>query len=178
MFNRPQKAFYRFGKIIPLAKIDPDLMQTYLEERFSTTGISLNPKLANKIIALADNIPNYVQFIAAELWQLSILNASMPDDELLGKALENVMKNQSDYFQQVWSSLSSQQRKLISALAIDQGNPFSQDFHAKHKLGAISSSQRAMQKLISEQIINKENGDITFGDPLFKLYIRSRISGY
>lgn len=176
LFNRPQKAFYRFGKITPLAKIASEKMQAYLEDRFCTTGQKLSPELAQKIITMADNIPNYVQFIAAELWQLAQLNNAVPSDDLLSQALETVLNNQGDYYLQVWSSLSVQQKKLVSALAIDSDNPFSQDFHDRHRLGAISSSQRAMQKLISEQIITKEKGSIIFGDPLFKLFITSRIS--
>ncbi len=176
LFNRPQKAFYRFGKIIPLGKIEPGKMIEYLIERFGSTDLKLSQELAEKILKLADNIPNYVQFIAAELWQLSQLTGREPNDTLLAQALEAVLNNQSDYFLQVWSSLSIQQKKLLSALSLDQSNPFSQEFHTKHKLGAISSSQRAMQKLISEQIISKENGNINFGDPLFKLYITSRMA--
>ncbi|MEF3694462.1 MAG: ATP-binding protein [Candidatus Cloacimonadota bacterium] len=176
MFNRPREAFYRFGKIIPLSKIEPEIMQAYLTERFASTGMKLPAALAERIISLADNIPNYVQFIAAELWQLAQLGGTEPSEELLSKALETVLNNQSDYFLQVWSGLSIQQKKLVSALAIDSGNPFSQDFHTKHRLGATSSTQRAMQKLISEQIVSKEDGSIIFGDPLFKLYIRSRFT--
>ncbi len=176
LFNKPQKAFYRFGKIIPLGKIPPEKMSEYIVERFGSTGLRLSQGLAEKILMLANNIPNYVQFIAAELWQLSQLTGSEPNDALLTQALEALLNNQSDYFLQVWTSLSIQQKKLLSALSIDQGNPFSQDFHTKHKLGAISSSQRAMQKLISEQIISKENGSITFSDPLLKLFISSRMT--
>jgi len=176
MFNRPKEAFYRFGKIIPLTRIDSRVMQSYLRERFASTGMELTPSIAERIIELADNIPNYVQFIAAELWQLARLSNAIPSEELLYSAQESVLQNQGDYFLQVWSGLSIHQKKLVSALAIDSNNPFSQDYNAKHKLGAPSSTQRAMQKLISEQIITKEDGVITFGDPLFRLFLRNRIS--
>jgi len=176
LFTSPKHAFYRFGKLMQLNKIAAENMMDYLKTRFQSTGMEISPELLERIIEAADNIPNYVQFIAAELWQLCVTGNREPNSEILAKALENVLDNQSDYFMQIWDGLSLQQKKLLQAVAVDQGNLFSAEYHQKHQLGAVSSTQRAMQKLLSDQIISKTEGIYWISDPLFKQFILLRRS--
>ena len=42
IFNRPGRAFYRFGKVMQLAKIDPAIMEKFVVDRFKQSGKDIN----------------------------------------------------------------------------------------------------------------------------------------
>ncbi|MCB5262869.1 MAG: ATP-binding protein [Candidatus Cloacimonetes bacterium] len=175
LFNQPKKAFYRFGKMMHLDKIPVELMKAFLIERFASTGIKLGEDIAQAIIDRADNIPNYVQFIAAETWQLVWLNKSSLSLELVDQAVQTVLDNQKDYFMQIWDTLSIQQKKTLVALSKDNSNPYSLDYQKLHNLGATSTIQGAIKRLIADEIIVFDTDVYLFSDPLFKLFIQLRI---
>lgn len=176
IFNQPGRAFYHFGKIMQLDKIDPSIMRGFIVQRFKDTGLSIAEDLAGRIVSQAGNIPNYVQFLAAELWQLAVQASSTPDSAMLGQALEKMLTNLAEFFQQIWSGLSLQQKKILTALSRENTRVFSQDYHERHRLGATSTSQRAVQKLLAEQLISQADSGFEFCDPLFLLFIQSRIA--
>jgi len=176
IFNQPTRAFYRFGKIMQLEKISAELMSEFIISRFNSTNIAISETLSDQIITMADNIPNYIQYLASEIWQISYQNNVQPNQETMNTAMERMLNNLNDYFMQIWEGVSLQQKKILIALSKESTNIFSSEYHAKHHLGAISSSQRAINKLIKEQIIIKTSVDYEFGDPFFKLFIRLRIT--
>lgn len=176
IFNRPGRAMYQFGKIMQLGKINSEIMEEFIIRRFQETDIQISSELSRDIVDRAGNIPNYVQYLAAELWQLAMQSERVPDIDMLDKAVSRMLINLSDYFQQIMDSLSTPQKKVLLALSKDNTKVFSQEYHKTHHLGALSTTQRAVQKLIAEQLISSSDNGYEFGDPLFLLYIRSKIN--
>lgn len=176
IFSKPGGPFYQFCKIMQLNKIPNQIMAKYIASRFRDTGLKIPRKFADGIITMSDNIPNYVQYIASEVWQLAVQSGNQPDEAMLQKAMENMMANLNDFFLQIWDGLSLQQKKLLIAISIENTNIFSRDYHARHRLGAVSSTQRAAQNLIALQILGKNEGSYEFCDPLFRRFVRMKIS--
>lgn len=176
LFNQPGKAFYRFGKVMQLPKIPAQLMQEFLIERFESTSIRLEEDVAEKIIDTVENIPNYVQYLAGELWNLSFQAGRKPDYIMLDAALSNIIDGLYDYFLKLWDDLSQTQKKVLLGLLNQSSNPYSQDFQKKQRLGATSSTQRAIEKLLSDELVYKEENVFRFNDPLFRLFLRLRIA--
>ncbi len=85
-----------------------------------------------------------------------------------------MLDNLADFFLQIWDGLSLQQKRIVLALSRENTNPFSQDYHKRYRLGPISSSQRAIQKLLADQLLAKRGSAYEFSDPLFLLFIRKR----
>jgi len=176
IFSRPGRAMYQFGKIMKLGKIPHEMMEEFIINRFAQTDVQISLELAREMVTRAGNIPNYVQYLAAELWQLALQSKHKPDINMLDKAVGGMLINLSDYFQQIMDSLSIHQKKVLVALSKDNVKVFSQEYHRTHHLGAISTTQRAVQKLVAEQLISPSDTGYEFGDPLFLLYLRSRIN--
>lgn len=176
IFIHPGRAFYQFGKIMQLGKIKAEIMQDFIVNRFAQTDILLNPSIAGEIVSRAGNIPNYVQYLAAELWQLAFQYKREPDAEMLDKAVELMLDNLNDYFQQILDGLSIHQKKVLQSLSKDSIRVFSQEYHRTNHLGAISTTQRAIQKLVSGQLIIASADGYEFCDPFFLLYLRARIN--
>jgi len=176
MFNLPSRPFYRFGKLMRLEKIAPAVMADFVWERFGATNTPISREMAQHIVRLADNIPNYVQYIASEFWQLLRLSGRQPSEDLLREAMQKIIQSQKDYFLQIWDGLSPQQRKLLLALSEENSNIFSEEYHKRHRLGAISSSQTAARKLVADQLIVKEGFAYLFADPLFRQYLKTQMT--
>ncbi len=176
IFNRPGRAMYQFGKIMQLGKIKPEIMEKYIIKRFYDTGIQISHEISREIISRAGNIPNYVQYLAAELWQLAFQTKLVPDIDMLDKAMNGMLDNLNDYFQQIMDGLNIPQKKVLLAISKDKTRVFTPEYHRTHHLGALSTTQRAVQKLIAGQLISSTDGGYEFGDPFFLLYLRSRIN--
>jgi len=176
LFNKPGKAFYQFGKLFKLNKINRDFMINYIIDRFKSTGLNITCELASQIIDQTDNIPNYVQYLAAEVWFLSYKSNHDIDSETIQNALLNLLDNQSDYFYQIWDNLSNHQKKTLIAVSLDPSNLYSSDYQSKFNLGAVSSIQRSIEKLLKDEILIKENLSFFFNDPIFKQFIKLRIT--
>ena len=87
-----------------------------------------------------------------------------------------MIESQTDYYLEIYSNLSGNQKALLIAISKDGGNIFSKEYMAKHNLSTVSSTQRAVQRLVESEIIEKSDGNYTFSDPFFKKFIQLYIS--
>ncbi len=175
MFSQRDRAFYGFGKLMRIDKIPSVEMEKYIVDRMGQADIRCDPSFAGEMISIADNIPYFVQFLASETW-----NASLESDGIVGhaqirQAIENILNNQQDYFHQLFDQLSLYQKKVLRALSSDRTMIFSQDYMKKYDLGAVSSTQRAIEKLLMTGIIEKDQESISFSNPFFLKYLQQRV---
>ena len=78
-------------------------------------------------------------------------------------------------FQGLWDMLTLKARQLLVALAKEedtQVRPFSSDFLRKHNLGSASSVQRAITRLLEEEVLEKTDGGYQFTDVFFRRWLR------
>lgn len=175
MFSSRDRAFYGFGKMIRIDKIPREEMVRYIIDRMKTTGIICRQELAGEIVSLSDNIPYFVQFLASEAWKEAYLNHGALGPEQIDRAIEHLLDNQQDHFHQVIDTLTTYQKKVLQALSKEQQLIYSNDFMKTHDLGAVSSTQRAVDKLILSGIIEKEQESISFSNPFFLKFLQERI---
>ena len=175
MFSQKDRAFYGFGKLIRIEKIPLEEMERFIVTRMEQAGASCDPSFAMEIINISDNIPYYVQFLASETWNASRENKGVVGHAQIQQAIENILNNQQDYFHQLIDPLSTYQKKLLLALSSDRTMIFSHEYMKKHDLGAISSTQRALDKLLFSGIIEKDQDNITFSNPFFLKYLQRRV---
>lgn len=175
MFSSRDRAFYGFGKMIRIDKIPREEMVRYIIARMESTGISCRQELAGEIVSLSDNIPYFVQFLASETWKEAYLNNGSLGREQIDRAIEHLLDNQQDHFHQLIDTLNPYQKKVLQALSKEQQLIYSYDFMKTHDLGAVSSTQRAIDKLIQSGIIEKEQESILFSNPFFHKFLQERV---
>ncbi|HOX77096.1 MAG TPA: ATP-binding protein [Bacteroidales bacterium] len=174
MFSQRERAFYGFGKLMRIGKIPCIEMEHYISNRMNQTGINCDQASANQIISLADNIPYFVQFLASETWSLARENNGIINDMLITRAVENILNNQQDHFHQLIDQLSPYQKKVVRALTSEQDQIYSQNFMKKYDLGAVSSTQRAVESLTNSGILEKDQEAVYFSNPFFRQYLKDR----
>ncbi len=174
MFNNKERAFYKFGKLLRLDKIDKQEFKEYIVSRLNEGKFEFEENLVDELIDISDNIPYYVQFFASELWYEGLINNQHIGKQQFDKAIDNIITNQQDYFLQLLESLTNYQKKVLFALTRETKNLFSNDYATRHRLGAISSTKRALDKLVKIGIIEKTGTTLEFSDPFFPLFLKLR----
>ena len=70
MVTNRSRAFLLMGKLMTLDKIPEDLFSPYILEKFKRTGYKTEVSTVKTIIQESDNVPNNVQMLCHELWEL------------------------------------------------------------------------------------------------------------
>jgi hypothetical protein len=150
-------------------------MRKFAIDRFASTKINLQDAVADYIITNTDNIPNYVQYLSAEVWHSCIEMKEEPDIAMVEIAMTNMLSNLQDYFLQIWEKLSNYQKQVLAVLVSTNSNLYAKEFQSNNNLSSISGTQRALDKLIELELIYKDEQKYEFTDPFLKRYIALRI---
>jgi AAA+ ATPase superfamily predicted ATPase len=176
MFNRKNRAFYKFGKLMKINKINEKDFQEYISSRFTEAGFNYMNDLPEKIVRITNNIPYYVQFLASEVWNEGLNNNRRIRDQELDNAIDKILTNQQDYYIEIFDKLSLYQKKVLQALIQSREKIFSEEYRVIHDLGATSSTQRALERLVQLEIVEKNGSRIEFTDPFFPVFIQRNFS--
>ena len=177
IFQDKSRPFYRFGKHFTLGKIPPVEFAAFIRERFESTGFKVESDVPERIIAEAENHPYYTQLLCHVLWDL-LRDAGVVREGDVALGVEEVITQEAHAFQELWDSLPLKARQLLAALA-KEGTPrveiYSGDFLIKHNLGPASSVQRALERLLSEGILERMDGAYEFTDVFLKRWLEREL---
>ncbi len=173
MFSRKDRAFYNFGKLFRLQKPAETESMIFLMERFKAGGYIIPEELSRQIITQTRNIPYYIQYLAAEIWEGARLSNRNPE-EIYTRALGRLLINQSDYFQGIRSQLTAFQVKLLTAIAIHGFGSYESEFLQQYRLFPTSSIQKAYKRMIDLDILEKQEKQFCISDPFFELWMKGQ----
>ena len=175
MFADKRRAFYNIGKIQKLNKISKEEMIDYIETEFRNGGFESEKGIFEIILSYTDNIPYYNQYLASQIWQIAKEEKTTTiNEKMVEKAVNRIMDNQADYYYTLFDQLTTYQRSVLHAFLKEQENIYSKEYTQKHGLSSVSSTQRAMKRLVELGIIDKIEDKNLFSDPFFPLYLRLR----
>ena len=175
MFADKRRAFYNIGKIQKLDKISAQEMMDYMKDRFQKGTFTFKQGIFGTVLAYTDNIPYYNQYLASQIWQVAKEEEkTVIDEEIVEKAVLRVLDNQADYYYTLFDQLTGYQRSVLHAFLQEQENIYSKEYTQKYGLSSVSSTQRAMKRLVELGIIEKIEDSHVFSDPFFPLYLRLR----
>ncbi|MDD4554668.1 MAG: ATP-binding protein [Bacteroidales bacterium] len=171
MFSRKERAFYNFGKLYRLQKPAEEASVQFLHARFKAGGFRVSDELVRNILDHTRNIPYYLQYLSAEIWEYARLSASEPE-AIFRQALERLLINQNDYFQGIRAQFTPFQMKLLSAVALHGYGTYESEFLQKYRLYPTSSVQKAYKRLTDLDILEKQNNQFGITDPFFALWLK------
>ena len=178
IFQSKNRPFYRFGKHFPLEKIPRDEFAAFIDKRFAETGIEITAPFIAEILELTEDHPYYTQLFCHILWNRTHERGTVKVDDI-SSTLQEVFLREGHAFHDLWDMLPLKARQVLVALAKEdrsQAQLYSSDFLQKHALGSASSVQRAVSRLITEEILEKVNGGYEFTDVFFKRWIRNEFA--
>lgn len=176
MFRDKKRAFYNIGKYFKLEKIGNNEYRKFIVSNFNKFDITISENQIGYILMVTEGIPFYVQFLSSELWQNVIATKKKVENEDIDLAIKNIIFSQTDYYLELFNKLSQYQKKLLLALKQNGKEIYSKKYSDAFGLSSASSTQRALEKLIDEGLVEKENDEILFSDPFFKQFLELKFN--
>ncbi len=176
MFNNKNRAFYNSAAIMSLNKIEKEKSVKYIKTAFFEHNIQISDEIAYYLIDKVDNIPYYIQFLSYEIWQNAIINKlDIITQEIVDWALETVIKLKDDYYWELTDKQSIHRKKLLFAISKDAVEFYSDKTSKKYNLGAASTTQKSIEVLVNEGILEKTKSKLEFSDPIYKIFIKRNL---
>ncbi|HEU0039834.1 MAG TPA: hypothetical protein VFR76_11220, partial [Verrucomicrobiae bacterium] len=96
-------------------------------------------------------------------------------EEMLRAAVKVLLDRESYAYTTLWESLTLSQKRFLKGLAAGPAGVkvFAGEFVSRHGLSSASNAQRAVQALLSKDIIDRDNGSFLITDRFFRLWIQS-----
>ena len=169
--NRP---LYRAGGHYPLGPIAEKHWQPFIRQRFADADKGIDQGLIHEVCELTQGHPFYTQHLCHVLWELCEPKAEV-NGEMLRAAVKVLLARESYAYTTLWESLTLSQKRFLTGLAAEPAGVkvFAGDFVSRHGLGSASNAQRAVQALLSKDVIDRDNGSFLITDRFFRLWIQS-----
>ena len=176
MTTSPSRPFYRLGERIFLGPVPREQFLAFINRAFKKTGILVEPRASEAILALAEDVPYNVQRLAHASWEyLAKTSKATLTDADVRAALELILRRDDPFYTQLWNPLSPQQKKaLIAVIRMGGANLLSK---ASLDLSGLPNStmQQATKALKDKEILRDEETlgqKVTrFEDPFFAAWI-------
>jgi len=176
MFNNKNRAFYNSAAVMGIDKIEEDKSIDYLKTRFASSEIEIDHKTIEYLLSTVANIPYYIQFMAFELWQSIILSdRNKLTTEDIDIAVESILNLKSDYYWELTNKQTSYRKKVLKALSQSVIELFSKHTTDKFNLGAVSSTQKALESFIEDGIVERIGKKYEFSDPFYRRFIQRNL---
>ncbi len=173
MFLDANRPLYRAAGHYPLGPIATEHWTPFIRERFEHVEKTISDALIEQLCAFTEGHPFYTQHLAHALWEQTEPGGTVAE-EGLDAAVDLLLRRESYAYTTLWESLTKNQQRLLRGLALAPPGtkPLAGAFVQRYKLGSPSSVQRAIQSLITKDIIDRDNGAFVITDRFFKLWIQ------
>ena len=94
--------------------------------------------------------------------------------DLLG-AVENILMLKSDYYWELINKQTSYRKKVFNAIAHAERELLSGETAQKYNLGAVSTTQKALESFIDDGLVGRNNTQYEFSDPFFRMFVLKNI---
>ena len=160
IFENKKSPFYHFGELMRLGKLPRGEFHQYLSERLEGCFPEKHAELADRILDYTDCHPYYSQQLAANLWQIGVLQPATPDP--LQKAIDHIVTTHGLDFERLWMNFNRTNKWILQHLASEK--PLQS---GEYRTSTIYSALKRLQK--DGYVIYSDHYELE--DPFFKAWI-------
>lgn len=169
IFNSKSMPFYKFGDMIFLKKIPASEWVPFICTKFHDSGKLISEELALKICGISDNLSSYVQHLSWIVWYKS---GDVVTEDDITNATDDLLEQNKVFFQREVEQLTELQMNFLHALADGVSTGLTtKEILKKYRLESSANVQVIKKALQKKDIIDIDGSQISFDDPLFKLWI-------
>ena len=173
MFGDHSRPFYKSALPMPLGKPPVEESLDFLVSRFAHEGIAVPIAAAEAIVAVADNIPYYIQAVASHAFEMATESRSATlSAETVEAAADEFVDENSDLYEAQMRHLSDAKHAAVRALANEPTASFNEEYRRRHSLPTYSTLHSAVRELIDDGTIESDDAGYRLGDPMFARYVR------
>ncbi len=160
IFEDKKSPFYHFGELMRLRKLPRTDFHQYLSERLSSCFPKDHADLADRILDYTDCHPYYSQQLAANIWQIGVLQPATPDP--VRKAIDQIVTTHSLDYERLWMNFKRTNKwilqRLVSQKTLQSG---------EYRTSTIYSALKRLQK--DGYVIYSDRYEVE--DPFFREWI-------
>jgi hypothetical protein len=173
MFLDESRPLYRSAGHYPLRAIDEKHWIPFVRKRFADGERTIDDVRIGEICDRTQGHPFYTQHLCHALWEICPAGGAV-DEGMVDAALEILLERESFAYTTLWESLSKNQRRFLTGLALEPADvqPFSADFTRRYGLRSASNAQRAVEGLLERDVIDREESAYVITDRFLRLWIR------
>ena len=160
IFENKKSPFYHFGELMRLGKLPRGEFHQYLSERLEGCFPEKHAELADRILDYTDCHPYYSQQLAANLWQIGVLQPATPDP--LQKAIDHIVTTHGLDYERLWMNFNRTNKWILQHLASEK--PLQS---GEYRTSTIYSALKRLQK--DGYVIYSDHYELE--DPFFKAWI-------
>ncbi len=172
MFVDQSRPLYRAGGHYPLGPIEARDWLPFIRQRFKKSDKEISNDLIRSICQRTGGHPFYTQHLCHAIWELCETGTKVAK-ETIESATWLLLDRENYAYTALWESLGLNQRRFLMGIA---GEPegvkvFAADFLQRYNLRSPGSVQRAVETLLTKDIIDRSNGSFVISDRFFKIWI-------
>lgn len=139
IFENKKSPFYHFGELMRLGKLPRQDFYDYLVERLSAVFPESCRVLADRILNFTECHPYYSQQLAANVWQIGVLQPKSED--VLQAAVDHIVVSHALDYERIWMGFKRTNRWILQRLATGKSL---QD--GEYRTSTIYSALKRLQK--------------------------------
>jgi AAA+ ATPase superfamily predicted ATPase len=172
IFNEQRRPFYKSAINYALGPLPKAEAVAFIVDRFYDSGKNCPASVAEAVYDKAGGYPFYIQRIPYEIFALSDEKAiTMKDYE---RAIISIIKTDAPNYEYILSGLPTVQKQLLYSIAKEPiTTPLNPKYMSRHRLSSAGSTQPALKRLISFDLIEKRDDDSRYHviDPFLAIYL-------
>ena len=164
IFEKKKSPFYHFGELMRLGKLPREDFHQYLSERLRNCFPDKCDELADKILDYTECHPYYSQQLAANVWQLGVLQSAQTD--VIKTAIDHIVTAHGLDYERMWMNFNRTNKWLLQRLATNGSLQT-----GEHRTSTIYSALKRLQK--DGYVIYTDHYELE--DPFFKEWLQKEI---
>ncbi|MBU6410808.1 MAG: hypothetical protein KGR98_10525, partial [Verrucomicrobia bacterium] len=169
-----KRPLFGAGGRYPLGPIAEEHWQPFIHRRFLDADKRIEEGQIHQVCEMTQGHPFYTQHLCHVLWELCEPNAVV-SEKTIATAVKVLLDRESYAYTSLWESLTLSQKRFLKGLAAEASGVkvYAGEFVSRHGLSSASNAQRAVQALLSKDIIDREGDSFLITDRFFRLWIQS-----
>ena len=115
IFEKKKSPFYHFGELMKLGKLPRDEFYNYLSERLRDCCKGDSDLYANRILDYTGCHPYYSQQLAANVWQVRMLQPEKED--AFAEAVNNIVTTHGLDYERLWQNINRTNKWIMQRIA-------------------------------------------------------------
>lgn len=171
MFSENNRPFYRSAQILQLGPISDNEYAEFISGHFDAHKKSISGETIDMLFHWSRKQTYCIQLVCNKLFGMY---DTISPDQLLG-VYNDILKQESLFFSDLSKLLTPTQWQILRSIALEEHleNPLSNDFISKHNLGAASSVQTGLKKLMKVELVVSEDKQYFVQDVLLARWLQS-----
>jgi len=169
LFFNKSRPFYKSVKHLPIKSIQNDIWEKYIKDGFEKYDKEITPEHIKIILEITKGFPYYTQQLSYELFATTDKECN---DTIVRNAISSTIEKEKSLFALELSHLTSNQHKALRVIIKSSGKSIYRKELLDNYNMSSSTIKRAVEALLSKDILDLEAGVYYFQDPLFEYYMK------